>query len=49
MRPVCINNTLLFDSFIPFPGLQCMYEVYGGTVTYAGEIMHGKTSAMYHG
>lgn len=30
-------------------GLQCMYEVYGGTVTHAGEIMHGKTSEMLHG
>lgn len=29
-------------------GLQCMYEVYGGTVTYAGEIVHGKTSVMSH-
>lgn len=29
-------------------GLQCMYEVYGGTVTHAGEIMHGKTSDMHH-
>lgn len=29
-------------------GLQCMYEVYGGIVTYAGEIMHGKVSTMYH-
>ncbi len=29
-------------------GLQCMYEVYGGTVTHAGEIMHGKTSDMAH-
>lgn len=25
-----------------------MFEVFGGTVTYAGEIMHGKTSAMTH-
>ncbi len=25
-----------------------MYEVYGGTVTHAGEILHGKTSAMTH-
>ena len=29
-------------------GLQCMYECYGGTVTYAGEIIHGKISKMYH-
>ena len=25
-------------------GLQCMYEVFGGTVAHAGEIMHGKQS-----
>ena len=29
-------------------GLQCMYEAYGGTVTHAGEIMHGKASAIEH-
>jgi anthranilate synthase/aminodeoxychorismate synthase-like glutamine amidotransferase len=29
-------------------GLQCMYEVFGGTVTSAGEIMHGKTSPIAH-
>lgn len=29
-------------------GLQCMYEVFGGTVTHAGEIVHGKTSDMSH-
>jgi anthranilate synthase/aminodeoxychorismate synthase-like glutamine amidotransferase len=29
-------------------GLQCMYEVFGGTVTHAGEIVHGKTSEMTH-
>jgi anthranilate synthase/aminodeoxychorismate synthase-like glutamine amidotransferase len=29
-------------------GLQCMYEVYGGTVTHAGEIMHGKQSPLEH-
>jgi anthranilate/para-aminobenzoate synthase component II len=25
-----------------------MFEVYGGTVAHAGEIVHGKTSAMTH-
>ena len=25
-----------------------MYEVYGGIVTHAGEIVHGKTSAIHH-
>lgn len=29
-------------------GLQCMGEVYGGRVDRAGELIHGKTSAVYH-
>ena len=29
-------------------GHQCIYDVYGGTVTGAGEIRHGKTSAIGH-
>jgi anthranilate synthase/indole-3-glycerol phosphate synthase/phosphoribosylanthranilate isomerase len=29
-------------------GEQAMYEVYGGTVTYAGELIHGKTSPVRH-
>ncbi|KAJ3338048.1 bifunctional tryptophan synthase trp1 [Gonapodya sp. JEL0774] len=29
-------------------GEQCMFEVYGGVVTYAGEIVHGKTSSLIH-
>ena len=29
-------------------GLQCMYEVFGGTVSHAGEIVHGKTSEVTH-
>jgi anthranilate synthase/aminodeoxychorismate synthase-like glutamine amidotransferase len=29
-------------------GHQCVYEVYGGTVAGAGEIMHGKTSEITH-
>ncbi|KAJ3400269.1 bifunctional tryptophan synthase trp1, partial [Chytridiales sp. JEL 0842] len=29
-------------------GEQCMFELYGGTVTYAGEIVHGKTSPIQH-
>ncbi|MGD9933242.1 MAG: aminodeoxychorismate/anthranilate synthase component II [Dehalococcoidia bacterium] len=29
-------------------GHQCIYEVYGGTVAGAGEIRHGKTSAIEH-
>jgi anthranilate synthase/aminodeoxychorismate synthase-like glutamine amidotransferase len=29
-------------------GLQCMFEVFGGTVSHAGEVVHGKQSEMYH-
>lgn len=29
-------------------GQQCMYEVFGGDVGYAGEIMHGKTTTINH-
>ncbi|KAG2206546.1 hypothetical protein INT47_008563 [Mucor saturninus] len=29
-------------------GMQCMFEVYGGTVSYAGDIVHGKTSPIKH-
>lgn len=29
-------------------GCQSMYEVYGGKVEFAGEIMHGKQSVMTH-
>jgi anthranilate synthase/aminodeoxychorismate synthase-like glutamine amidotransferase len=29
-------------------GHQCIYDVYGGTVTGAGEIKHGKTSTIEH-
>ena len=29
-------------------GLQCIGQVYGGTVSNAGEIRHGKTSLIYH-
>ncbi|KAJ3321440.1 bifunctional tryptophan synthase trp1 [Blyttiomyces sp. JEL0837] len=29
-------------------GEQCMFDLYGGTVTYAGEIVHGKTSPVSH-
>lgn len=30
-------------------GLQCIGEVYGGRVLRAGELLHGKTSMVYHG
>lgn len=29
-------------------GQQCMFEVFGGAVEYAGEIVHGKTSPITH-
>lgn len=29
-------------------GLQCMFEVFGGVVDYAGEIVHGKTTTIRH-
>jgi len=29
-------------------GEQCMYSLFGGTVTYTGEIVHGKTSPLTH-
>ncbi|QLG74672.1 hypothetical protein HG535_0G05550 [Zygotorulaspora mrakii] len=29
-------------------GQQCMFDVFGGDVAYAGEIVHGKTSSIFH-
>ncbi|EAU91517.1 anthranilate synthase [Coprinopsis cinerea okayama7 len=29
-------------------GLECVVDVYGGTIAYAGEIMHGKVSKVRH-
>ncbi|CUM67595.1 uncharacterized protein PRCAT00005295001 [Priceomyces carsonii] len=29
-------------------GQQCIYEVFGGDVSYAGEIVHGKTTSIKH-
>lgn len=41
-----------FGGKIPVLGIclgeQCIFEVFGGTVSYAGEILHGKTSAIKH-
>lgn len=31
-----------------FPGRQCMFSVFGGTVDVTGEILHGKTSPLRH-
>ncbi|CAO3643042.1 unnamed protein product [Cunninghamella echinulata] len=41
-----------FGGKIPILGIcmgeQCMYEAFGGTVSYAGAILHGKTSTIKH-
>ncbi|KAJ3123137.1 bifunctional tryptophan synthase trp1 [Physocladia obscura] len=41
-----------FGGVVPILGVclgeQCMFEAYGGTVAYAGEIVHGKTSPISH-
>jgi anthranilate synthase/aminodeoxychorismate synthase-like glutamine amidotransferase len=41
-----------FGGRIPLLGVclghQCIGEAYGGTVTHAGEIRHGKTSKIHH-
>lgn len=45
----CIRH---FTGKIPIFGIcmgqQCMIDVFGGDVTYAGEIVHGKTSTITH-
>ncbi|SCU92935.1 LADA_0G00430g1_1 [Lachancea dasiensis] len=45
----CISH---FAGKIPVVGVcmgqQCMFEVFGGNVGYAGEIVHGKTSQITH-
>jgi len=53
-RDAAISNDVIkeFAGKIPVLGVclgeQCMYEIYGGTVTHAGEIKHGKTSPISH-
>ena len=41
-----------FGDKVPILGIclghQCIAEAYGGTVGYAGEIVHGKTSIIHH-
>ena len=41
-----------FAGQIPIAGVclghQCMFEVFGGTVGHAGEVVHGKASAIQH-
>jgi anthranilate synthase/aminodeoxychorismate synthase-like glutamine amidotransferase len=50
-----ISNDVIreFGSEIPILGVclghQCIGQVYGGTVTRAPRLMHGKTSPVYHG
>ncbi|KAI9908757.1 hypothetical protein PsorP6_016667 [Peronosclerospora sorghi] len=43
---------LAFAGKIPIAGIclghQCVYEVFGGKVDHAGEIVHGKASLMVH-
>jgi anthranilate synthase/aminodeoxychorismate synthase-like glutamine amidotransferase len=49
-----ISNDVIrrFGEHIPILGVclghQCLGYAYGGTVTHAGEIKHGKTSLIYH-
>ena len=53
-RDAGISNEVIlrFGGRIPILGVclghQCIGEAYGGTVTHAGEIRHGKTSAIHH-
>lgn len=41
-----------FSGKLPILGIcmgeQCMFEVFGGTVSYAGSIVHGKTASIKH-
>lgn len=47
-----IDAIKLFAGKIPILGVclgeQCIYEVFGGTVGKAGEVVHGKTSVLNH-
>jgi len=53
-RDAGISNEVIlrFGGRVPLLGVclghQCIGEAYGGTVTHAGEIRHGKTSAIHH-
>ena len=49
-----VSNDVIrhFAGIVPILGVclgeQAMFEVFGGTVTYAGELIHGKTSPITH-
>ncbi|PVU85338.1 hypothetical protein BB559_007077 [Furculomyces boomerangus] len=49
---VCYDAISHFAGKIPIMGvclgLQCMYDLYGGKVSFAGEIIHGKTDRISH-
>jgi anthranilate synthase/aminodeoxychorismate synthase-like glutamine amidotransferase len=53
-RDAGISNDVIrrFGARLPILGVclghQCIGHAYGGTVTHAGEIRHGKTSLIYH-
>ncbi len=48
---VCVNIVKEFGAFIPILGVclghQAIYEAYGGTVSYATQLMHGKQSKAF--
>ncbi|HKM03162.1 MAG TPA: aminodeoxychorismate/anthranilate synthase component II [Lachnospiraceae bacterium] len=49
---ICIDIVKNFFEFIPILGVclghQCIGEAFGGTVTYAKKVFHGKQSKMEH-
>jgi len=49
---ISLNLIREFAPIIPILGVclghQCIGQVYGGTITNAGHLMHGKTSPIYH-
>lgn len=45
----CLLPCSLVDTSHPEPPIrQCIIDIYGGDVTFAGEILHGKTSPLAH-